>query len=154
MNKKRETNVREFLEQYARIDEEIRKEKDHLASLRSIVENTTTHLSFTAGRNPSKDDRRFENTMLDIAKAERVFDEKMKRYALIQGEIENLILSVPDQKQQSILRMTYLEGLPMSEIAGELGVTRQWAYMLHRKSLEAAEKIFLCRAQLTELDKS
>ena len=81
MNKKREANVREYLEQYARIDEEIRKEKDHLASLRSIVENTTTHLSFTAGRNPSKDDRRFENTMLDIAEAERVFDEKMKRYA-------------------------------------------------------------------------
>ena len=63
--------VEEYLGQYLKIEDEIQSEKEYIASLKAIVENTTTHLSFTAGRNPSKDNGKFENTMLDIVEAEK-----------------------------------------------------------------------------------
>ena len=55
MNKKTDLpEIQEFLGRYLDAAEKIRSEKDYVASLRSIVENTTTHLSLTAGRNPSR----------------------------------------------------------------------------------------------------
>ena len=70
--------VEEYLGQYLKIEDEIQSEKEYIASLKAIVENTTTHLSFTAGRNPSKDNGKFENTMLDIVEAEKCAEEKRK----------------------------------------------------------------------------
>ena len=49
--------VEEYLGQYLKIEDEIQSEKEYIASLKAIVENTTTHLSFTAGRNPSSKTR-------------------------------------------------------------------------------------------------
>ena len=90
--------VEEYLGQYLKIEDEIQSEKDYIASLKAIVENTTTHLSFTAGRNPSKDNGKFENTMLDIVEAERKYNEKLRDLGLKQAEIANLISRVPDER--------------------------------------------------------
>ena len=53
--------IEEFLSRPKTLEEEIRRDIDHIASLRSIVEKTTTQMSFTAGRNPSKNEKAFEN---------------------------------------------------------------------------------------------
>ena len=54
---KRAYGVEEFLSRPKQLEEEIRGDIDHIASLRSIVERTTTQMSFTAGRNPSKNEK-------------------------------------------------------------------------------------------------
>jgi DNA-directed RNA polymerase specialized sigma24 family protein len=137
-----EVPVQRFLEQYLIAEEEIQSQKDHIASLRSIVENTITHLSFTAGCTPSKDAHKFENSMIDIVEEERKFAQKMRELALIQASVENLISLVQDPKQKRLLRYKYVEGMKMSEIAEELDISRPGAYLLFEKALKAAEHIF------------
>ena len=86
MNKKTDLpEIQEFLGRYLDAAEKIRSEKDYVASLRSIVENTTTHLSFTAGRNPSKTTDKLENTMIDIVEEERKLSVRLHELALIQA---------------------------------------------------------------------
>ena len=76
---KRAYGVEEFLSRPKRLEEEIRGDIDHIASLRSIVERTTTQMSFTAGRNPSKDKKMFETVMIQIAEEETALEKKQKR---------------------------------------------------------------------------
>ena len=142
--------VEEYLGQYLKIEDEIQREKEHIASLRSIVENTTTHLSYTAGRNPSKANGKFENTMLDIVEAERKYDEKLRDLGLKQAEIANLINRVPDERMRSLLLCRYIRGGSMQDAAVEIGVTRQHAYKIHKSALK---KILQMRQNATECDK-
>ena len=120
MAEKSVMTVEEYLGQYLKIEDEIQREKEHIASLRSIVENTTTHLSFTAGRNPSKDNGKFENTMLDIVEAERKYDEKLRDLGLKQAEIANLINRVPDETFESKVHKNVGEKRKMAEKARSL----------------------------------
>ena len=133
--------VEEYLGQYLKIEDEIQSEKDYIASLKAIVENTTTHLSFTAGRNPSKDNGKFENTMLDIVEAERKYDEKLRDLGLKQAEIAKLISRVPDERLKKLLRLRYIEGMSMKETADELGLTSTPIYVLHSRAIKMVEKI-------------
>ena len=137
-----EVPVQRFLEQYLAAEEEIQSQKDHIASLRSIVENTTTHLNFTAGCSPSGDAYRFENTMIDIVEEERKFAQRMGELALIQASVENLISLVQDPKQKKLLRYKYVEGMKMSEIAEELELSISHIYVLNRKALLSAERVY------------
>ena len=134
--------IERFLEQYLEADEKIRGEKDYIASLRSIVENTTTHLSFTAGRNPSKTNDKFENTMIDIVEEELKLSVRLNELAVIQANVLSLIRKVPDANMQKLLYCKYVEGMKMSEIAEELDISRPGAYILFEKALKAAEHIF------------
>ena len=133
--------VEKYLGQYLKIEDEIQSEKDYIASLKAIVENTTTHLSFTAGRNPSKDNGKFENTMLDIVEAERKYNEKLRDLGLKQAEIANLISRVPDERLKKLLRLRYIEGMSMKETADELGLTSTHIYVLHSRAIKMVEKI-------------
>ena len=136
MEEKNVMTVEEYLGQYLKIEDEIQSEKEYIASLKAIVENTTTHLSFTAGRNPSKDNGKFENTMLDIVEAERKYDEKLRDLGLKQAEIANLINRVPDERMRSLLLCRYIKGGSMQDAAVEIGVTRQHAYKIHKSALK------------------
>ncbi|MBQ3371658.1 MAG: DUF1492 domain-containing protein [Oscillospiraceae bacterium] len=134
--------AKDYLKQYARLKEQIQCEQDHIAALRSIVENVTTHLSFTAGRNPSKGKGNFEGTMVDIVVEERKTEERISRLGELQIAIENLIQQVSDEKQQTLLRYRYINGMPFEEIIDEMEISPSFAYKLHRLGLlEIAEKI-------------
>ena len=56
--------IEEFLSRPLELEKEIRNDIDHISSLRSIVENTTTKLSLTGGRNPSRKEKAFEAVMM------------------------------------------------------------------------------------------
>ena len=143
MNKKTDLpEIQEFLGRYLDAAEKIRSEKDYVASLRSIVENTTTHLSFTAGRNPSKPTDKLENTMIDIVEEERKLSVRLHELALIQASVVSLISKVPDAKMQKLLYCKYVEGMKMNEIAEELDISRPGTYLLFGKALKTAESIY------------
>ena len=143
MNKKTDLpEIQEFLGRYLDAAEKIRSEKDYVASLRSIVENTTTHLSFTAGRNPSKTTDKLENTMIDIVEEERKLSVKLHELALVQASVINVIRKVSDAKMQKLLYCKYVDGMKMNEIAEELDISRPGAYILFGNALKAAESIY------------
>ena len=147
MNKKTDLpEIQEYLGRYLDAAEKIRSEKDYVASLRSIVENTTTHLSLTAGRNPSKTTDKFEKTMIDIVEEERKLSVKLHKLALVQASVVSVISKVPDAKMQKLLYCKYVEGMKMNEIAEELEISRPGAYILLGKALKAAESIYHSQA--------
>ena len=73
--------VKEYLSQPKELKKEIQCDLDNLAAMRSVVENCTTHLSFTAGRNPSKNKDAFEDMMLAITMEEERIRDKIQRLA-------------------------------------------------------------------------
>ena len=132
--------IESFLSRPMELEEEIRRDIDHIASLRSIVEKTTTHLSFTAGRNPSKNEKAFENVMIQISEEEASLAEKQKQLVECKMEVENLINCLPKQEHRELLRYKYLEGLEMSEIRDVMLLAKSTGYDLLSNAMASAEQ--------------
>lgn len=139
---KRAYGVEEFLSRPKRLEEEIRGDIDHIASLRSIVERTTTQMSFTAGRNPSKDKKMFETVMIQIAEEETALEKKQKRLVEMKQEVENFIRGIPNEKQQKMLRLKYIKGLSFPDIRRIMDLGKTNTYKLYKKAIDAASKIY------------
>ena len=139
---KRADGVEEFLSRPKRLEEEIRGDIDHIASLRSIVERTTTQMSFTAGRNPSKDKKMFETVMIQIAEEETALEKKQKRLVEMKQEVENFIRGIPNEKQQKMLRLKYIKGLSFPDIRRIMDLGKTNTYKLYKKAIDAASKIY------------
>ena len=80
---------KEYLERPGKLKQEILADQDNIAAMRSVVEQCTTHLSLTAGCNPSKNKDSFENVMLSITEAEKELEEKVKHLAQMKINIIN-----------------------------------------------------------------
>ena len=139
---KRAYGVEEFLSRPKQLEEEIRGDIDHIASLRSIVERTTTQMSFTAGRNPSKDKKMFETVMIQIAEEETALEKKQKRLVEMKQEVENFIRGIPNEKQQKMLRLKYIKGLSFPDIRRIMDLGKTNTYKLYKKAIDAASKIY------------
>ena len=139
---KRAYGVEEFLSRPKQMEEEIRGDIDHIASLRSIVEKTTTQLSFTAGRNPSKNEKAFESVMIQIAEEETSLEKKQQHLVEMKLEVENLISRIPQKEFREILRYIYIRGLRMPEIQELMVLPKTTCRELRKRALHAAEMIF------------
>ena len=139
---KRVYGVEEFLSRPKRLEEEIRGDIDHIASLRSIVEKTTTQLSFTSGRNPSKNEKAFESVMIQITEEEAALAEKQKRLLELKLEVENFINSISEKDLRRILRLKFITGLTISEIRSSMYLSRPGVYRLYEKAIDEAAKVF------------
>lgn len=126
--------IEEFLSRPLELEKEIRNDIDHIASLRSIVENTTTKLGLTAGRNPSRNDKVFEETMLEITEKERKLEDKYLRLAELKKKNEELICCLENPRYRRVLRMHYIYGMTWQAIAERLNVTERHVYYLNRKA--------------------
>ena len=139
---KRVYGVEEFLSRPNRLEEEIRRDIDHIASLRSIVERTTTQMSFTAGRNPSKDEKAFENVMIQIAEEEAALTAKQKRLVECKMKVENFISRILKKDQREFLRLRYIAGREMPEIREIMDLPKTSCWNLQKQAMRGAEKIY------------
>lgn len=128
--------AKEYLSQPSDLMEEIRRDLDNLADLRSIVEKVTTNLSFTAGRNPSKDPYAFESAMLDIRTEEEKIWEKTEKLKKMLLEVTRQINSIPGRYNARLLRKRYIEGKTWRIIAAELNVSYEYVFELHQAALQ------------------
>ncbi len=138
-----------FLEQPKRLMEEIQDDIDDLAYMRSCVEKVTTNLSFTAGRG-GKDERAFENSMIDIKEEEDKIWEKTEKLKKVILDVASVINLLQDSNMRNLLRMRYLKEKSWSEIAAELPVGSRYVYTVHRQALAEVEKIL--RKRQTAVD--
>ena len=136
-------NAREYLERPGKLKQEILADQDNIAAMRSVVEQCTTHLSLTAGCNPSKNKDSFENVMLDITKAEADLETKIMRYEELCLETIKQIGSLHDSAQRQLLRLRYLDYQEWENIAKAVGVSEGHIYVLHRKALKNLEKLLV-----------
>ena len=139
---KKTYGVEEFLSRPQRLEEEIRKQRDHIASLQSIVERRTTRLSFTAGRNPSKNEKAFEDVMIQIAEEKDKLDLLEKQLVKAETEVENFIRMSPDANQQTLLRARFVKGMSMTDIRENMMLGRTNSYKLYYAAMGAASNLF------------
>ena len=137
---KKNYGIEEYLSGPKRLEEEVRKKEDHIASLRSIVERTTTRMSLTAGRNPSKDDKQFDSIMAEIADEEKVLAELRQQLLNLQQEIEGFIDSLDQKDHRVFLRLMYIRGRSMKEIRSIMALPKTTCFNLQKKALREAEK--------------
>ena len=115
--------AKEFLSYPEKLRKEIACDADHLAALRSIVSDCTSHLSHAGGHgNPVSRRDRFENIVAEISEAEARLDEKIRRLAEAEQDALDVIRLVPLSESRSYLMMRFVKGMAPCEIAEELHV--------------------------------
>ena len=134
--------VEEFLKKPLELEKKVRDLEDHIASLKFIVEDTTTHLSPTAGRNPSKTSDSFEKVMLEIVTQEERLKEMKQAQMVARQGVESLISRIDKAKEREALRLRYVRGLKWDFVAYMLELDGHYIYNLRAKAMKSAEKIW------------
>ena len=142
--------VKEYLSRPGKLEEEIQRDRDNLAAMRSVAERCTTSLSFTAGRNPSPRKDAFESVMLEIASEEEKIEEKVKLLAQMEMDVLKMIKMLSNKDQQTVMRAKYIDRLTWGNISKKAHVSSRHAQRLEEEALRELEKmssvVALCRS--------
>ena len=140
--------AKEFLSYPEKLRKEIACDADHLAALRAIVSDCTSHLSHAGGHgNPVSRRDRFENIVAEISEAEARLDEKIRRLAEAEKDALDVIRLVPSAESRSYLMMRFVKGMAPCEIAEELHTGKTTVFRIQRNALQAADCVLLQREQ-------
>lgn len=86
-----------------------------------------------------------ERAVERIERAEGALLAQMERRKSIYAEILRAILRIDDSRQRKVLRMRYLQGMPMHLIAEEMRISLPTAKRLHRKAVAALDMTLLTK---------
>ena len=140
--------VKEFLSYPEKLRKEIACDADHLAALRSIVSDCTSHLSFAGGHgNPDSRRDRFENIVTEITEEQAHLDEKLRLLAEAEKDALDVIRLVPSAESRSYLMMRFVKGMAPCEIAEELHTGKTTVFRIQRNALQAADCVLQQREQ-------
>jgi len=132
--------AKEFLSYPEKLRKEIACDADHLAALRAIVSDCTSHLSFAGGHsNPDNRRDRFENIVAEITEEQANLDEKVQLLAEAEKDALDVIRLVPLSESRSYLMMRFVKGMAPCEIAEELHTGKTRVFRIQRDALQAAD---------------
>ena len=132
--------AKEFLSYPEKLRKEIACDADHLAALRSIVSDCTSHLSFSGGHsNPDSRRDRFENIVAEITEEQAHLDEKVRLLSEAEKDALDVIRLVPSAESRSYLMMRFVKGMTPKEIGQEVHVGRATVFRMQRDALQAAD---------------
>ena len=132
--------AKEFLSYPEKLRKEIACDADHLAALRSIVSDCTSHLSFAGGHgNPDSRRDRFENIVAEITEEQAHLDEKVRLLSEAEKDALDMIRLVPSAESRSYLMMRFVKGMTPKEIGQEVHVGRATVFRMQRDALRAAD---------------
>ena len=140
--------AKEFLSYPEKLRKEIACDADHLAALRAIVSDCTSHLSFAGGHgNPDSRRDRFENIVAEITEEQAHLDEKLRLLAEAEKDALDVIRLVPSAESRSYLMMRFVKGMAPCEIAEELHTGKTTVFRIQRNALQAADCVLQQREQ-------
>ena len=132
--------AKEFLSYPEKLRKEIACDADHLAALRAIVSDCTSHLSPAGGKgNPDNRRDRFENIVAEITEEQANLDEKVQLLAEAEKDALDVIRAVPSAESRSYLMMRFVKGMTPKEIGQEVHVGRATVFRMQRDALQAAD---------------
>ena len=132
--------AKEFLSYPEKLRKEIACDADHLAALRAIVSDCTSHLSPVGGKgNPDNRRDRFENIVAEITEEQANLDEKVQLLAEAEKDALDVIRAVPSAESRSYLMMRFVKGMTPKEIGQEVHVGRATVFRMQRDALQAAD---------------
>ena len=130
----------EYLSRPREIEERIRNREEKILALRSVASKTTTTLHLTAGCSSGSDDHKLENIVSEIDRLERENTQDEAELAALCIEINNRLDVLPKESHRTVLRLWYICGRPISEIADEMGYCEYYIKKLKRDALDALSK--------------
>ena len=140
--------AKEFLSYPEKLRKEIACDADHLAALRAIVSDCTSHLSFAGGHgNPDSRRDRFENIVAEITEEQAHLDEKVRLLSEAEKDALDVIRLVPSAESRSYLMMRFVKGMTPKEIGQEVHVGRATVFRMQRDALQAADCVLQQREQ-------
>ena len=136
-----EMTTKEYLEQYRRLDCDIRIKQYQLIRLRELADLVSP---FGNGSGSGENSDKVGKTAAKVVDAENEIKEMINRLITLKRNIEKIIEYVEDPKLRQILTLRYINGHTFEKIAEKMGYSGMQIYRLHRKAMENVINVIEC----------
>lgn len=116
---------------------EMQKEQELAVELIQLRKRATA-IEVHIGDMP-KGEAKFDTILTAVAsiiEAEKELGEQVRRCSLVRSEVVEAIDSIPNEREQIILRYRYIIGFGWEKIAEKVDVCPKWCKVLHDKAIK------------------
>ena len=136
-----EMTAKEYLEQYRRLDCDIKIKQYQLIRLRELADLVSPLGNGSGFGEPSD---KVGKTAAKVVDAENEIREMVNELITLKRNIEKIIEYVSDPKLRQVLTLRYINGHTFEKIAEKMGYSSMQIYRLHRKAMENVINVIEC----------
>ena len=126
--------AKEFFSQAYQIDVRIDSKIEQVARLRELATKATQTLSDMPG-SATKNTHQMEDIIVKIVDLENEINADLDSLVDLKARIIDIIRTVSDAEQQTLLELRYLNNKSWQQIADEMGYCRQHVFTIHKNAL-------------------
>ena len=127
--------AREYLEQAYRLDQRINSKIEQVSSLRELAAKATSTIT-DMPRAATPNMHRMEDIICKIVGLENEINADIDKLVDLKRELINMIKSIANPENQTLLELRYLCFKSWEQIAVEMGYSIQHIYRLRDKAIE------------------
>ena len=137
--------AKEYLEQYRRLDNDIKIKKEQLDRLRELAEYVSP--SGSGSRSGGHSDK-VGRAVAKLVDAENELDREIVRLLDLKREIEGVIAKVDDPVLEQLLTLKYINCMmSLEQVAEALNKSWRHTVRLHNTALKKVENVIVCHTQ-------
>lgn len=126
-------NVEQKLVSVREINDLINRKLDEVAGLRGML--GASAVSYDADRVQTSPADKMSEIIGRIVDLESEINDLVDTFVDVKDECVKMLESLEDQKMVDVMKLYYLELIPMTKVAAYLGMSRRWCYDMREKSL-------------------
>ncbi len=134
-------DIKEFLNRHYEISQSIDSKLEQVAELKSLAQKASPAV-FSESRSSGGYSDRVGRTTARIIDLENQINEEIDRLIDVKTQIWEMIYSLPDSAQRTLLERHYLLHEGWERIAEKLGYSSRHITRLHNQALAALEEIY------------
>ena len=131
--------AKEYLRQYLDADRAINAKLEQISKLRALATKTTQTLQ--PDKVQSSNENKTEKIIAKIVDLENEVDAEIDRLVEIKKQVENVIATVPNKAQRTVLERRYIDGERWEEIAVKMHYTYRHVIRLHGRALQTLQYV-------------
>lgn len=124
--------VKEYLEQYRLLDNDIKIKQEQLVRIRELAEYVSP--SFGGVKSEGISDK-VGRAAAKLADTQNELNQGIIKLIDLKREIEGVIAKVGDPVLEQLLVLRYINGMTWEQIADEMFYTYKWVCVLHKRAL-------------------
>lgn len=134
-------DIRKYLNQHFEINNAINSKLEQVAELRRLAVSAPSPL-FSESHSVGTHSDRVGRTAAKIADLENEINDEIDRLVELKCQIREIIATVPDSVQRTILERHYILGESWEVIAEKVGYSTRHITRLHNQAIEVLENIY------------
>ena len=132
--------AKEYLSQLLNLERLISAKSLECERLDAMAKKVTNVLS-DCKVDSSHDEGKQADIVIRVIELKKDIEKQLREYTDLQSKISEEINDVADIRHRSILIMRYINGLSFTQIADVMHYGKRWTLVLHRKALEAFDRV-------------